>query len=166
MILCFQRQEYLAKRLVASLGKKGLSISFAESCTGGLCSAMITAIPGSSLIFPGAIVSYANTAKMKLLGVNEDTLNNHGAVSSETVLEMANGARELFSTEISVAISGVAGPGGGSQEKPVGTVYTAFNIKGKQFYKKLELKGSRKKIRMKTCTFVFKTLLDTLEVEG
>lgn len=111
------------------------TFSFAESCTGGLTSSKITDLPGSSEVFMGAVVSYANEAKSDLLGVKELTLKNFGAVSLETAREMAEGAREKFHTHFAISITGIAGPSGGSAEKPEGTVvigYAGKNLSGAQ----------------------------------
>lgn len=100
-----------------------LKLVLAESCTGGLLGSRITDVPGSSEYFLGSVVAYAYEAKAALLGVSWDTLNSKGAVSRETVLEMARGARNSMNADISVAVSGIAGPGGGTPEKPVGTTW-------------------------------------------
>jgi len=102
---------------------RGLTLATAESCTGGLVSDRITNVSGSSEYFPGGVVAYAYEAKVNLLGVSWDTLNTHGAVSAETVLEMARGARRIFNTDIGISVSGIAGPTGGLPEKPVGTTW-------------------------------------------
>lgn len=102
---------------------RSLTLATAESCTAGLVSNRITNVSGSSEYFPGGIVSYSNEAKASLLGVSWDTLNTHGAVSKETVLEMARGVRKLFNADIGVSVSGIAGPTGGTPEKPVGTTW-------------------------------------------
>lgn len=102
---------------------RGLTLAAAESCTGGLVADRITNVSGSSEYFPGGVVAYSYEAKVNLLGVSWDTLNAHGAVSAETVLEMARGARKLFSADIGVSVSGIAGPTGGLPEKPVGTTW-------------------------------------------
>ncbi len=116
--------------LEAAIGQmllaKGLSLGAAESCTGGHFSHSITSIPGSSAYFKGAVVAYDNAVKMSLLGVRAETLEKHGAVSEQTVLEMATGARKVLQTDIAISISGIAGPDGGSPEKPVGTIWMAI----------------------------------------
>ncbi|MDN3504414.1 MAG: nicotinamide-nucleotide amidohydrolase family protein [Rhabdochlamydiaceae bacterium] len=106
--------------------KKGLTLSTAESCTGGTISSKITRISGASDYFLGGVVSYTNDVKMKVLGVNPATLRDFGAVSHECVKQMASGARSLCSSDYAIAISGIAGPNGGSEEKPVGLVYFAI----------------------------------------
>lgn len=116
----------LGQRLGEQLLQRNWRIATAESCTGGGVAAAITAIAGSSAWFEYGIVSYANSAKQKLLGVSAETLANEGAVSEAVVIEMARGVLALAEADISVAISGIAGPGGGLPEKPVGTVWFAW----------------------------------------
>ena len=108
------------------LTQRGLKLAVAESCTGGLVSHRLTNVPGSSAYFTGGVVAYAYEAKAALLHVSWDTLRAHGAVSRETVIEMARGVRTALGADISVSVSGVAGPGGGLPDKPVGTVYVAL----------------------------------------
>ena len=112
-----------AQALVAELTEAGKTVSTAESCTGGWIAKAITDISGSSACFGYGIVSYANGAKESLLGVNPATLVEHGAVSEETVIQMAEGSLQLSGADFAVAVSGVAGPDGGTDEKPVGTVW-------------------------------------------
>jgi PncC family amidohydrolase len=100
--------------------------TFAESCTGGLVSALLTSVPGVSAVFPGSVVTYSDRAKIERLAVAPETLARHGAVSPQCAAEMAFGAMRLFDTVMAVSITGVAGPGGGSIEKPVGTVWFAI----------------------------------------
>ena len=111
------------------LKSKKLSLSTAESCTGGGIAALITSVPGSSEYFNGGIVAYSNEVKMSLLHVSAETLEKHGAVSRETVTEMVKGAMKTLKTDCAVATSGIAGPGGGTPEKPVGTVWIAAAYK-------------------------------------
>lgn len=108
--------------LIERLKERDETVAFAESCTGGLLSAMVTRIPGVSRVFLGSCVSYSNESKIKLLGVPEATLHANGAVSLPTALAMAKGARERFGSTWSVSITGIAGPDGGTPDKPVGTV--------------------------------------------
>lgn len=111
------------------LREKKLSLSTAESCTGGSIAALVTSVPGSSAYFNGGIVAYSNEVKMALLHVSAETLEKYGAVSRETVTEMARGAMKALKTDCAVATSGIAGPGGGSRERPVGTVWIAAAYK-------------------------------------
>jgi PncC family amidohydrolase len=107
--------------------EKGFWLATAESCTGGLVGHLITNIPGSSNYYRGGVVSYANEAKIGLLGVRPETLERFGAVSEETVMEMAQGVRHALHSEIGIAVSGIAGPAGGTPEKPVGTVWIGLS---------------------------------------
>lgn len=115
----------LEKALGQLLQEKGLSLSTAESCTGGYVAHLITSVPGSSAYYMGSVLSYSNEIKVNQLGVKEETLKSHGAVSEQTVVEMVKGAVGLLKTDIAVATSGIAGPGGGTEEKPVGTIWVA-----------------------------------------
>lgn len=110
------------------LTRRGQRLAVAESCTGGLVSHRITNVPGSSEYYLGGVISYAYEAKVRLLGVSWETLNTYGAVSRETVLEMARGARLALGAEIGLAVSGIAGPGGGTPEKPVGTTWIGLSV--------------------------------------
>lgn len=111
------------------LKKKKLTVSTAESCTGGSIAARLTSVAGSSEYFNGGVVAYSNEVKMNLLHVSPETLKQHGAVSEETVVEMVKGAMKTLKTDCAVATSGIAGPGGGTPEKPVGTVWIAAGYK-------------------------------------
>lgn len=130
------------KELAAELGKlliaQNHTLSTAESCTGGGIASIITAIPGSSQYFHGGIVAYANEVKMALLEVQSETLERHGAVSEQTVVEMAKGAMKSMKTTCSIATSGIAGPGGGTAEKPVGTIWIAVACNERIVTKRLE----------------------------
>lgn len=116
----------LAERLQGLCLGRGCTVAIAESCTGGLVSATITEVPGSSRYFLGGVVSYANAAKASLLGVPEVMLEAHGAVSAQVAVAMAAGARARFGAALAVSITGVAGPDGGSEAKPVGLTYVGF----------------------------------------
>jgi len=118
----------LAATLGAALASRGLVFTAAESCTGGLIAAALTSVPGSSAWFGCGFVTYANAAKTSLLGVEVGTLDRHGAVSEAVVRAMASGARARAGADVAVAASGVAGPGGGSAAKPVGTVWLAWAL--------------------------------------
>lgn len=154
----FSREgESLEEVTATLLLEKDLTLSVAESCTGGLCSSRFTDIPGSSAYFPGGAVVYSNESKERLLGVSTDTLARSGAVSEQTVSEMARGARELFGSDIGVSISGVAGPGGGTPEKPVGTVWFGFShVSSGTFCEKRNFAGTRDEIK----SFAASTAID------
>ncbi len=120
----------LAHALVEELLVAGVQVATAESCTGGWIAKSITDVAGSSACFGYGVVSYSNAAKRSLLGVAADTLDAHGAVSKATVVEMAEGALAVSGAGLSVAVSGIAGPDGGTAQKPVGTVYFAWSLRG------------------------------------
>jgi nicotinamide-nucleotide amidase len=125
------------------LTEKGLTLSIAESCTGGYLSHLITSVPGSSAYFMGAMIPYAYDIKTKHLDVNAKTLEQYGAVSEPTIIEMATHVRTKFNTDIGVATSGIAGPGGATPEKPVGTVWIAYADKDRTVTRKLQLSKDR-----------------------
>lgn len=112
----------LSKDLLQAASDKGVTIGVVESCTGGLLGAAITAMPGSSTVFQGGFLTYSNQLKEKLVGVSPETLKASGAVSEKTAKEMAEGGRNALGTDLVISITGIAGPGGGSADKPVGTV--------------------------------------------
>lgn len=129
------------------LRREGATLSAAESCTGGMVAQMITAIPGSSEYFDRGFVTYSNGAKMDLLGVGEEILREHGAVSEPCVRAMAEGARARAGTTYAVAITGIAGPGGGTPEKPVGLVYVALAAPDKTVVRRIRWPGQREQVR-------------------
>lgn len=122
---------------------KNMQLGTAESCTGGYLAHIITSVSGSSAYFKGSIISYANEIKMELLGVQESTLNEFGAVSEQTVSEMISGALQKLNVDVAIAISGVAGPSGGSEEKPVGTVFIGVGTKDRNYIKRLKFTNNR-----------------------
>jgi nicotinamide-nucleotide amidase len=136
-------EETLETAIGKLLKQNGKTVALAESCSGGYISHLITSIPGSSKYFQGGIIPYHNQFKEKVLGVQSETLKNHGAVSEETVLEMAKGVRDLFASDFGLASSGIAGPDGGSEEKPVGTVWISCAGPGFTEAKKLQLTQDR-----------------------
>ena len=148
-------KETLESVIGKMLTTRQLTIGTAESCTGGLLAHQITSVPGSSGYFEGSIVAYSYRLKKALLGVNADTLVTHGAVSEETVLEMAKGAIQTLGTDIAVSISGIAGPGGGTPDKPVGTVWMAIASKEHSKAIKLQLGKDRQRNISYTCVAAF-----------
>jgi len=134
--------------LVNLLKQKHLTVSTAESCTGGLIGKRFTDIPGASEVFTGSVTAYSNTIKTGVLGVNESTLEKHGAVSEETAAEMVRGLCSLFGTEIGISVTGIAGPGGGTEDKPVGTVCFGFRINNELITRKEFFGGDRDRIRI------------------
>ena len=140
-----------AAALLAALTEGSLTVCTAESCTGGLISTLITEVPGSSAALWGGIVSYANEAKQSLLGVTESTLMRHGAVSEETVTAMLGGTHQASGADLAIAVSGVAGPNGGTREKPVGTVWIGVALQGQQpQVRRFQFVGSRERVRRKS----------------
>ena len=119
----------LASRVIEIFREKGLSLALAESCTGGMIAETITNVAGASDIFYGSAVTYVNSAKEHILGVARETLEKHGAVSSECAEEMACGARRVYGADVAMSVTGIAGPGGGSEAKPVGTVWFGLATK-------------------------------------
>lgn len=154
-VIYSDKGETLPEAVVHMLTEKGLKISSAESCTGGLFAKLITDIPGSSAVLDESYVTYANEAKTKILGVRPQTLEKYGAVSEQTAREMADGLYNVTKSSICAVFTGIAGPGGGTVEKPVGLVYTGVCINGKTDVYKLQLSGSRDKIRYQACLEVF-----------
>lgn len=136
-----------AERLLMLCRERGLTLSTAESCTGGAIAACITAIPGASDCFMGSIVSYSNEAKIKILGVSPVVLQNEGAVSEAVAISMLEGILKILNTDLAVAVTGIAGPGGGTAITPIGTVWLAFGGKNiKTQTENLLLNGSRQSI--------------------
>ena len=153
----------MIKKVIDKLIEKNITIATAESCTGGLVAKMITDFPGVSDIFAEGYVTYSNEAKMKNLGVNPDTLHKYGAVSSYTAEEMAEGVRRISGAMVGGSATGIAGPGGGSKEKPVGLVYIAVSTESSCKVRELHHKGSRKQVRKKTAKDIFKLISLALE---
>ena len=145
-----------------SLSKSGLWLAVAESFTGGLLGHLITNVPGSSAYFRGGVISYANEVKRDILGVSPETLEAKGAVSEGTVLEMAKGVRIRLKADIGLSMSGIAGPSGGTSEKPVGTTWigmSAFDNDAAQMYL---FQGDRKEIKIQAAQAAMQMLLDYL----
>ncbi|HVU77408.1 MAG TPA: nicotinamide-nucleotide amidohydrolase family protein [Gaiellaceae bacterium] len=162
----FSRDERPTAELVLDLlRERGLTLGTAESCTGGLVAARLTDVPGSSDVFLGSIVSYANAVKEAQLGVPAAVLAEHGAVSAETAAAMAHGAREALGVDVAVAITGVAGPGGGSEEKPVGRVHLHAAGPGGERARQLDFPGDRETIRLRS-TVAALHLVRTLVTEA
>ena len=141
----------LSLKLVKLLTKKKLTVSFAESCTGGLLASSITSISGSSKVFNMGLVTYSDNAKVKLLKVPKKTITKHGAVSYETCLSMVKNLSKISKVNISISITGIAGPNGGTKEKPVGLVYIGLK-KGSKIIIKKNLFKSKKRISIQKAT--------------
>jgi nicotinamide-nucleotide amidase len=147
----FSHDERSTAELVLDLlRERGLTLGTAESCTGGLVAARLTDVPGSSDVFLGSVVAYANEVKRDRLGVPEQVLRDHGAVSAEAAAAMAAGARDALGVDVAVAVTGVAGPGGGTPEKPVGLVFLHAVGPGGELARRLDVPGDRETIRLRS----------------
>lgn len=144
------------------LRRQGLRLAVAESCTGGLVGHRITNVPGSSTYYMGSVTAYAYEAKVRLLGVRWETLEKYGAVSKETVLEMACGVRRALAADIGLSISGIAGPGGGTPEKPVGLTWIGLSARGVDEAWNHIWKGDRLQIKEQTAQEALQLLADFL----
>ena len=142
-----EEETTLEKAVADLLQANDLTVTCAESCTGGMLSARLVNVPGVSQVYKAGLVTYSNKAKRKILNVKKSTLHKHGAVSPKTAEEMAKGAAVFAKADVAVAVTGIAGPGGGTEEKPVGLVYIACNVKGEITVKKYRFSGNRGKIR-------------------
>jgi PncC family amidohydrolase len=145
-------ENQLAEILIA--GKK--SIAIAESCTAGTASSLITNVPGSSVYFMGGVVSYSNQSKIDILKVSESTIQRDGSVSRQCAITMAQNVRLLFHADLGLGITGVAGPGGGSEEKPVGSVYIAITDGEKTVCKLFKFEGTRIEIKQRAAATALK----------
>ncbi len=145
------------------LKAKNLTLGIAESCTGGYVSSRITSVPGSSAYFQGSVVSYANDVKIKQLGVSPDTLARHGAVSEETIRQMAEGVRRVLGTDVGIATSGIAGPDGGTPDKPVGTIWIAVATAERTTTRLLKLGQYRDQNIQITTTYLLNLLREVLK---
>ena len=140
----------VADKLVALLKAQEKTCATAESCTGGGIGSAITAVPGSSAVFAGGVISYSNDVKRDVLGVKPETLSSVGAVSSETAAQMAQGVRNLLKTDFAVAVTGIAGPDGGTDDKPVGTVWFGLATPAGVRTEKCLFMGDREQVRAQT----------------
>jgi len=156
-----------AKLLGAALSASGRTLAVAESCTGGLLGGAITSIPGSSRYFSGGVVTYGNSAKVSILGVPPDLIAARGAVSREVALSMAEGVLSLFRADLAIAVTGVAGPGGGSRGKPAGTVWVAVVASGGvRFAHRFRFPGGREAVRRETVKASLAAAIDVLRSEA
>ncbi len=150
-------------KLIELLKITGKTLSTAESCTGGMIGAALTDIAGISEYYGYGVITYSNEAKMKLIGVDAENLKSFGAVSREVALDMSKGIQSLSGANIGVSSTGIAGPGGGTAEKPVGLVYISlYADDGYHIYKQLNLKGDRLSVREQTVTEVFEMIIEYL----
>ncbi len=137
----------IEEKFVQTLAEMGLTISTAESCTGGMLASRIIDVSGASDVYSEGFITYSNEAKMKYLNVKEETLENYGAVSKETVLEMADGCCRATGSDVALVTSGIAGPGGGTAEKPVGLVFIGCAYKDQVIAREFRFDGDRYQIR-------------------
>lgn len=152
----------LLNKISFQLKKQHLTVATAESCTGGLIAHTLTNISGSSDYFERGVVSYSNESKIELLDVSENLLKEHGAVSEQVAKAMAEGIRTRSNVDIGIATTGIAGPTGGTSEKPVGLAYIAFSTKENTYVKKFLFKGNRLQNKESTCDAVLDMLYDYL----
>ena len=150
----------LARDVVEHLAKMGMKVATAESCTGGMVAATIISVPGSSVVVDSSYVTYSNQAKMDILGVPEEDLKMEVAVSEVVARKMAQGVRRVAGADVGVSATGIAGPDGGTIDKPVGLVYIAISTEERVVCKKLLLKGTRNRIRRKTTKEILKLILE------
>jgi nicotinamide-nucleotide amidase len=152
--------EALALKLGRALQVRGRRLAAAESCTGGWIAKALTDIAGSSQWFEGGVVAYSNAAKTELLGVPADVLATHGAVSEEATRAMADGARRRFAADLAVAVSGIAGPGGGTKDKPIGTVHFAWAAPNGVVAARRVFAGGRESVRRQTVALALERLIE------
>ncbi|MFP4550079.1 MAG: CinA family protein [Spirochaetales bacterium] len=157
-------REALAARVLEIALDTHLCVCTAESCTGGLLGAALTAIAGSSRSFVGGLVAYSNEIKRDLLGVRAETLERDGAVSEACVIEMATAAAALFGAEVAVSVSGIAGPGGGTPEKPVGTVWIGISSRGEVSAYHHLFTGDRRSVRIASVDAALRHVIEKLEL--
>jgi PncC family amidohydrolase len=153
------KEEQLSTAVGELLSTGRLTLSVAESCTGGLLGHLLTNVPGSSDYFMGGVISYSNAAKERLLNVRHATLERHGAVSEQAAREMALGVRRLLGTDVSLAVTGIAGPGGGSKDKPVGLVYIALDADNGQECQRFTWGGDRAENKLHSARAALELLL-------
>ncbi len=156
----------MAQTVAASLKENGQTLALAESCTGGLIASLLVGVPESSDFFIEGCVTYSNEAKIRRLQVGESTLQEHGAVSEKCAIEMAEGIRRASGADIGVAVTGIAGPSGGTLEKPVGTVHWALAVKEGTMHKKRRLPGNREHVRMLTAYYALDMIRRRMKDEG
>lgn len=151
------------QQIAALLTQRKLTLATAESCTGGLISHMVTNLSGSSAYFIGGVVAYSYDAKERLLEVHHNTLYEYGAVSREVALEMAHGARRVFGTDIAVSVTGIAGPGGGLPNKPVGTTWIGLSTRDEEVAKKFVWNKDREGNKQESANAALEIVLNYLE---
>ncbi|HDO19634.1 MAG TPA: CinA family protein [Thermoplasmatales archaeon] len=157
--------EDLLQKVSSLLKERNLKVATAESCTGGLVAHTLTNIPGSSEYFEMGVISYSNRAKIEFLGVSSSIIEKHGAVSEQTARAMAEGIRNTAKVDIGISTTGIAGPGGGTKEKPVGLVYVAISTRDKTIVRRFLFNGDRLRNKESACEAALSMLLAILEGE-
>ncbi len=152
-----------SEKLINILREKGYTITTAESCTGGLISATLVNVAGASYVLNEAYVTYANSAKERLIGVRHETLCEYGAVSEQTAREMAKGAALTASADCAIAVTGIAGPDGGTEDKPVGTVYAGYYVCGRVIVERYKFDGDRYEVRRQTALKTIERICELLK---
>ncbi len=155
----------LASKLGFLLKRKEWTLSVAESCTGGLIGAVLSELPGTSFFFEGGVIAYSNQVKQNILRVPRQILEKYGAVSAETVRAMADGVSHLLGTQCAISISGIAGPSGGTPEKPIGLVYMGFVTPGSKWEKRYVFSGDRRAIRESSVEQALLNIIESLSKE-
>lgn len=158
MAFTYAELRVLSKRIGLKLKQENKKITTAESCTGGGIATAITDVAGSSQWFEQGFITYSNQAKVEMLGVSQDTLDAHGAVSEEVVSQMATGAQHKAKADYAIAVSGIAGPSGGTEEKPVGTVCFAWATPNEVITETTHFSGDREEVRIQACFYALTKL--------
>lgn len=158
-----QTQKTLEEHVVELLSRQKMTVATAESCTGGLIAATLVNVPGASDVLNEGYITYSNEAKMRLVGVSRETLAQYGAVSAQTAKEMAEGAANAAKADAALSATGIAGPGGGTEEKPVGLVYIGCFVNGKTVVKECIFDGNRMENRQNTAETALEMLAQALE---
>lgn len=160
--ITIEEGKHLEEQVIKRLSELKLSVTTAESCTGGLIAARLVNVPGASQVFGRGFVTYANEAKEEELGVKHETLEQYGAVSRQTAEQMAEGAAAHARTDVAIAVTGLAGPDGGTPKKPIGLVYVGIFYRDEVYWQEYHFKGSRSEIRELTVVNSLKNLLQVL----
>ena len=155
--------QLLLQKIGNIFNKKNWTLAVAESCTGGLLSDLITDLPGSSKFFLGGVIAYSNQVKSDLLNVSSEMLRTNGAVSSEVALSMSLGIRNLLNSSVGVAITGIAGPDGDSEEKPVGLVYIAVTTPYVEVEERFDFSGTRREIKIQAAKMALELIIQALK---
>lgn len=153
----------MEERIVDFLHKNNLTITTVESCTGGLIASRIVNVSGASYVFKEGYVTYSDEAKIKLVNVKKETIEKYNVVSEEVAYEMAEGGSEAAGADVALSVTGVAGPGGGTEEIPVGTVCIGIFYKGKVYTEKFNFDGDRSEVRRKSADKAFELLINIIE---